>query len=56
MSVIAKIGFRTYEFQSEEDLSKAREIWNRPGSQDDFEDDLEYAGIQFDYAFFDEDI
>jgi len=56
MAIVAKIGFRTYEFENRNDLNKARSLWAKPGSQDDFEDDMEKEGIDFCYAFFDEDI
>lgn len=52
--VVVKFGFRTYEI-AKEDINKARSIWAFSGSQDDFEDELEKAGIEFQYAFFDED-
>lgn len=54
MSTTAKIGTRSYEFESREDLDKAREIWNSCNDdQDDFETELEDQGI--DYSIFPED-
>jgi len=47
--IIAKFGFRTYCFYHPSDLSKAREIWATPCSQEEFEDILENLGIDFDY-------
>ena len=55
MSVIAKFGFRHYEFENASDFSAARTLWVRSGSQNDFEDAMDEAGIEFVYHFLTEE-
>ena len=48
--IIAKIGERTYEMKSFEDVTQARSIYaNSTGSQNEFEDELESSEIDFFY-------
>ena len=46
--IIVKFGERTYEMKSREDVTLARSIYaNCTGSQNEFEDELESAEIDF---------
>lgn len=48
MAIVVKIGKRSYEFESEEDLEKAKQIFpNCPKGQNEFEYEMERAGIDF---------
>ena len=48
--IIAKIGERTYEFESIDELSKARSIYTKSfETQNDFETELEIHGIEVRY-------
>jgi hypothetical protein len=48
MSILAKVGERTYEFQSQLDIEDAREIYaSFTGGQNDLESEFEEAGIEF---------
>lgn len=52
MSVIAKVGERTYEFESLSDLTRAQEIYAKfTGDQNEMEQEMENAEIEFDYEF-----
>ena len=51
MSITAKFGFRHYEFENERDFAKARNLWPKPGNQEDFEDAMKDAGVEFHYDF-----
>ena len=48
MSIVGKVGERAYEFESFQDLTKARDIYARfIGGQNEFEVAMESAGIEF---------
>ena len=48
MSVLAKVGERTYEFESSQDVADAREIYATfTGGQNELEFEFEEAGIEF---------
>ena len=48
MSILARVGERLYEFDSEADVSIARELYCRcKGSQNDFEERMEDEGLDF---------
>lgn len=50
MSIVAKVGERTYEFDTFEQLTDAREIYARSTQdQNGFETEMENAGIEFVY-------
>lgn len=50
MSVSARVGERTYEFDSHNDLTKARAAYAyHVGDQNSFEDELEQRGVSFIY-------
>jgi hypothetical protein len=49
MEIIRRFGYRWYIFYSEQDESKAQEIWAKPLNQDEFESELENEGIDFCY-------
>lgn len=60
MSVTCRVGFRRYEFQSEQDLNRARDLYEEAMTrtdaelddyevQENFEGYLEKAGIEFHY-------
>lgn len=50
MSIVAKVRERTYEFDSQEDLARARELYSVSiNNQDGFESELEAVGIDFIY-------
>lgn len=50
MSIVAKLGERTYEFESSEQVTHAREIYaHSTQDQNGFETEMEEAGIDFTY-------
>lgn len=52
MCIIAKVGERTYEFESFSDLTRVREIYaNFTGDQNELEQEMENAEIEFAYEF-----
>ena len=51
MSITVKFGFRHYELHNQRDLTEANSLWVKTVSQDDFENAMEHAGIDFSYDF-----
>ena len=50
MSIVAKVGERTYEFETFREITLAREIYAKcVGDQNDFETEMESAGIDVIY-------
>lgn len=50
MSILYRFGSRLYEFNSQEDLSKAYSIYIRLfDGLDEFEENMEEAGVNFNY-------
>lgn len=54
MTVLAKIGERTYELPDQRSLSKCREIYaNHVGDQNSLEEKFEEIGVDFTIDLFD---
>lgn len=47
--IIVNFGYRSYVFYSDSDVTKARKIYIKPTSLDEFEEELEELGIDFHF-------